>query len=156
MGVRRTTPGRGWLLWGTVASLLAVAVIWLLRPAHNEDDGGRPILPDSVDEATQMIEYEGARVTVPSTWVHMNACEDHDEQWGAAGQDPCLAKSYVVFYPAATFDPRHEPGVHRADDGRSEKAAWAGYVLTDDWAVYVRDRRRAVVRAALASVSDQD
>jgi len=154
---RKSGPGGRRLLWATSACLVAVvALLWLFRVTESDNHEDSGVIPDGVDESTQIVEYEGTRVTVPASWERMNvsACEVPDPQWGILANDPCLAESYVVFYPAPTFDPRHKPGVRRADDGRSEKAAWAGYVLTDDWAVYVRDRHKSVVRTALASVAE--
>jgi hypothetical protein len=137
------------------AVLLAV-VVWL----NATSEPPRPVVagpaaPPSSPAARpgwKTVEYRGVQVDIPSAWqpVDVSDCEFQFTQW-APDSSPCGRKGGVAFYGSATFDPKHGPGVRRADAKDTDGAAWGGYVYAGDYAVYASDAERGVVQEVLDS-----
>ncbi len=85
----------------------------------------------------------------------MQDCEFQFERWAPPQLRPCGQDGGVSFYASATFDPKYGPGI-RHDDTSSDPRAWAGYVVAGDFAVYVVDHDRDLVRRVLRSAEPSD
>ena len=119
---------------------VALAALWYVGR------GGAHVVAETSGWKT--IEYEQVRVEIPASWERLDqgGCEFEFEVWASPGTDPCSWSGGVAFYGSATFDPAHGPGIRRDDD-----TSWAGYAYAGEFAVYVGDDDRAVVRRILAS-----
>lgn len=125
-----------------LALAVALAVLWYV-------DRGAEVVAETSESRT--IEYDGVRVEIPGSWERLDQsdCEFEFEVWAPPGTPPCSWSRGVAFYGSATFDPAHRPGIRR--DGEPGEARWSGYTYAGDYAVYVGDDSRAVVRRILAS-----
>jgi hypothetical protein len=128
-------------------SLLGGAVLWYVT-VH---DGGAQVVAESPQPGWKTIQYQGVKVDIPSAWerTDMNDCEFDFEHWAPPGAADCGMHGGVAFYASATFDPAHGPGVIRTED--RQRARWGGYTDTGQFAVYVSDSNRALVRRVLDS-----
>ena len=136
------TTGRG-------VAVLVLGVVVALVVLWYAGRGGADVVAEGSGSKT--IEYDGVRVEIPGSWERLDqgGCEFEFEVWAPRGTPPCSWSRGVAFYGSATFDPSNGPGVHRDDELR--EARWSGYTYAGDYAVYVGDDDRAVVRRILAS-----
>jgi hypothetical protein len=129
------------------ASLLGGAVLWYVNVHH----GGAQVVAQSPQPGWKTIQYQGVRVDIPSAWkrTDMNDCEFEFEHWGPPGAADCGMHGGLAFYASATFDPAYGPRVIRTED--PQRVRWAGYTDTGQFAVYVSDSDRGLVRRVLNS-----
>ncbi len=127
--------------------LLAGGFLW---HAATRQSHAKVITGSSARKGWQTIEYQGVRVDIPDAWQRIDTddCEFTFEHWGPSAR--CTTGGGVAFYPSATFDPAHGPGLRRT--ASTESPAWSGYAYAGDFAVYVADDARTVVQQALSSV----
>jgi hypothetical protein len=146
--MRGTPSGRLLAVAVACIALVAALLIWSQRTS----DPRSAVVADSASgEGWQTIEYEGVRIDIPSLWdrVDTSSCEFQFERWAQPDLPACGVEGGVAFYASATFDPAHRPGVRRTtEDGA---ATWGGYVYAGDFAVYISDGDREVVREVLDS-----
>jgi hypothetical protein len=128
-------------------SLLCGAVLWFVTVHHD----GAQVVAESPQPGWKTIDYRGVRVDIPSTWdrTEMSGCEFGFEHWAPPDAADCGRDGGVAFYAAATFDPSHSPGIRRSEDSRG--VTWGGYAYAGEFAVYVSDADREVVKRVLDS-----
>jgi hypothetical protein len=138
-------------LTGACAALFAVVLIWFGAASHFSS---QVVAHSPVRAGWKTIDSHGVRFDIPSAWqrLDMSDCEFRFEQWAPPDSSPCGLEGGAVFYNAATFDPADGPGVRRTAAGGADAATWGGYVYAGDYAVYVSDNDRDLVRQALGSV----
>jgi hypothetical protein len=129
----------------TCVLLLGGAVLWYVT----SDDGAEVVAESQPGWKT--IQYQGVRLDIPSAWDRsdMSGCDFEFEHWAPPGAAGCGTDGGVAFYASATFDPAHGPGIRRSDD--SHGGSWGGYTDVGQFAVYVSDPDREVVKRVLNS-----
>ena len=146
------------VLVGVCAALVIAALIWFRPPADRPSEmvvhAPVPASESPVRQGWKTIDSRGVRLDVPSAWARldMTDCEFQFEQWAPPDVGPCGLEGGAAFYRSATFDPAHGPGVRRTAKKRAGAALWGGYVYAGDYAVYVSDTDRDLVREVLDSV----
>jgi hypothetical protein len=136
---------RGLLRTALVTALLAAALASCA-------DSGLDVVIDSTADGWKTIESQGLQVDIPAGWTRAatQSCEFQFERWTPPNLPACSPDGGVAFYPSATFDPKHGPGI-RHDDSASAVPDWAGYVYAGDFAVYAADDDRGLVQHVLRS-----
>ena len=135
-----------------VTALVAAFAVACLTSCGASSDSRSAATGASTADGWKAIEYGGVQVDIPADWTRSDVenCEFQFERWTPPGLRPCGPDGGVSFYPSATFDPAHGPGI-RYDDTATDRGAWAGYVLAGDFAVYVVDDDRDLVHRVLRS-----
>jgi hypothetical protein len=137
-----------------VRGLLRTALVTALLVAALASCGGSgsDVAIDSTADGWKTIESQGLQVDIPAGWTRaaMQSCEFQFERWAPPDLPACSPDGGVAFYPSATFDPKHAPGI-RHDDSARDVPDWAGYVYAGDFAVYAADDDRGLVQRVLRS-----
>ncbi len=149
-----TKPRRGAELMVAAVAVAALLAALLLWPPLTPESGAEVVGDGSAQEGWQTIQYEGVRVDIPDDWERsdMDDCEFQSEHWAPPDSPECGRGGGISFYGSATFGLAHGPGVRRTEKmGSDAGAAWGGYVIVGEFAVYVSTDGRDLAEAILNS-----